>query len=101
MRVWFFIGLSRYTEVQATMAGVQIIPGSSESLINQSGDSEFYQLRQRKDTISAEIKGYMDLFFGGRGGDDVKLRIAISDLIFGVKSKEAADALPMEKLERG
>ena len=27
--------------------------------------------------------------------------MAVTDLIFGVKSKEAADALPMEKLERG
>jgi hypothetical protein len=83
------------------MARVQIIPGSSGALINQSGDSEFYAQRERREAIKGEIKACMDLFFGGRGKDDVQVRIAISDLIFGVKSKEAADSLPLEKLERG
>jgi hypothetical protein len=29
------------------------------------------------------------------------LRLAVSELIFAVKSKEAADQLPLEQLERG
>jgi hypothetical protein len=31
----------------------------------------------------------------------VQVRLAVSDLIWGVKSKEAADQLPLEQLERG
>jgi hypothetical protein len=75
---------------------------TSELLVNDGAASgEFYERRARREKFCAEIKACMDLFFGGRGGDDVKMRIAISDLIFGVKSREAADALPLEKLERG
>ena len=31
----------------------------------------------------------------------MQVRLAVSDLIWGVKSKEAADQLPLEQLERG
>jgi hypothetical protein len=91
-----------FNEVQATMGFVTLdTSANSSSVIDDDGNSEFYQARQRKEAIAGEIKACMDLFFGGRGKDDVQVRIAISDLIFGVKSKEAADALPIEKLERG
>ena len=89
-----------FLEVQE-MARVQSIPGSSAALVNQSGDSEFYAKRQRREVMSAEIKGCLDLHFAGQGKEDKQVRIAVSELIFGVKSKEAADALPLEKLERG
>jgi len=90
-----------FEEVQATMQRVTIVPGSSQSLISDSGDSEFYYQRQRKEAISAEIKACLDLHFAGRGKEEVQVRLAVTDLIFGVKSKEAADALPLEQLERG
>lgn len=90
-----------FDEVQATMARVEIVPGSSKALLNNSGDSEYYEHQSRKAAISAEIKGCLDLYFGGRGGDDVKVRLAVTDMIFGVKSKEAADQLPLPQLERG
>lgn len=90
-----------FDEVQATMARVQIIPGSSAGLINQSGESEFYAMRERKVAMSAEIKAILDLYFGGRAKEDIQMRIVVSDAIFGVKSKEAADALSLDKLERG
>ena len=45
-----------FEEVQATMQGVTILAGSSQSLISDSGDSEFYHQRQHKEAISAEIK---------------------------------------------
>jgi hypothetical protein len=32
---------------------------------------------------------------------EAQVRLAVSDLIWGVKSKEAADQLPLEQLERG
>jgi hypothetical protein len=85
------------TEAFVTLDSTQ----SSEGLIDSDGNGEYYAARQRKDAISAEIKACLDLSFGGRGKDDVQVRIAVTDLIFGVKSKEAADALPLDQLERG
>ena len=90
-----------FEEVQATMQRVTILAGSSQSLISDSGDSEFYRHRQRKEAISAEIKASLDLYFGGQGKEEKQLRLAGSELIFAVKSKEAADQLPLEQLERG
>lgn len=90
-----------FNAVQRTMAMVTLQPGSSDAMFDLNGDSEFYQKRQRKEALSAEIKACLDLSFGGRGGEEIKMRIAVTDLIFGVKSKEAADALPLEQLERG
>jgi DNA polymerase III delta prime subunit len=74
---------------------------NSEAMIDVDGNSEYYAKRQRRDVTSAEIKGCLDLFFAGQGKEEKQLRLAVNDLIFGVKSKEAADALPFEKLERG
>jgi hypothetical protein len=88
-------------EVQATLQRVTILAGSSQSLISDSGDSEFYRQRQRKEAVSAEIKASLDLYFGGQGKEEKLLRLAVSELIFAVKSKEAADQLPLEQLERG
>ena len=82
------------------MQRVTILAGSSQSLISDSGDSEFYHQRQRKEAISAEIKACVDLYFAGRGGQEVRVRLAVSDLIWGVKSKEAPNQLPLEQLER-
>lgn len=91
-----------FVAVQETMGFVQLDTlANSEAMIDDNGNGEFYRERERKATISAEIKACMDLHFAGRGKEDVQVRIAISELIFGVKSKEAADALPLEKLERG
>ena len=50
---------------------------------------------QRKDAISAEIKASLDLYFGGQGKEEKQMRLAVSELIFAVKSKEAADQLPL------
>jgi hypothetical protein len=74
---------------------------SSAEIVDADGNGEFYRHHQRKDAISAEIKGCLDLYFGGRGKEEVQIRLAVTDLIFGVKSKEAADTLPLERLERG
>lgn len=90
-----------FDEVQATMNRVQIIPGNSDALVTQSGESEWYAAKERKAAISAEIKAVLDLYFGGRAKEDIQMRITVSDAIFGVKSKEAADQLPLQSLERG
>lgn len=99
--VWKDI-LPHFQAVQDTMKIVTLdASANSEHLIDEDGNSEFYQKRIRKDAISAEIKACLDLYFGGRGGEEVKVRLAVTDLIFSVKSKEAADQLPLEQLERG
>ena len=90
-----------FAEVQATMARPVIIPGSSEGLLNHSDQSEYYAARERKSAISAEIKACLDLSFGGRAKDDLQVRLAVSEMIFGVKTKEAADTLRVADLERG
>lgn len=90
-----------FVAMQETM-GVQLDTyATSDDMIDADGNGQFYRDRERKERLSAEIKAYMDLFFAGRGAADVQVRLAVNDLIFGVKSREAADALPVEKLERG
>jgi hypothetical protein len=75
---------------------------TSELLIaDGTANGEYYERRARKEKFQAEIKACLDVSFGGRGKDDVQVRLAVTDLIFGVKSKEAADGLPIEQLERG
>jgi hypothetical protein len=39
-------------------------------------------------------------YFGGQGKEEKQMRLAVSELIFAVKSKEAADQLPLQQLER-
>lgn len=91
-----------FVAVQETMGFVQLDTlATSEAMIDEDGRGEFYRERERKSAISAEIKACLDLHFAGRGKEDVQVRIAVSELIFGVKSREAAEALPLETLERG
>ncbi len=91
-----------FAAVQKTMAFVTLdATATSAELINDDGDSEYYAKRQQREVFSAEIKACLDLHFAGQGREEKQVRIAVSELIFGVKSKEAADALPLEQLERG
>lgn len=91
-----------FLAVQKTMAFVKLdVNASSASMIDPEEGGEYFRERERKAAISAEIKACLDLSFGGRGKDDVQVRLAVTDLIFGVKSKEAADQLPVQRLERG
>jgi hypothetical protein len=91
-----------FEAVQETMNQVTLdTVATSESMINYNENGEYYQQRQRKEAISAEIKACLDLSFGGQGKEDKQVRLAVNDLIFGVKSKEAAEALPLDQLERG
>jgi DNA polymerase III delta prime subunit len=91
-----------FTAVQKTMARVMLdATATSAELVDTDGNSEYYAARQRKEVMCAEIKACMDLFFAGQGKEDKQVRIAVTDLIFGVKSKEAADALTIDQLERG
>lgn len=91
-----------FTAVQETMGFVQLdTTANSEAMISDDGQSQYFRDRDRKEGLSAEIKSCLDVLWSSRGGEETKMRLAISDLIFGVKSKEMADKLPADQLERG
>jgi hypothetical protein len=92
-----------FLAVQKTMAFVKLdASATSEAIVeSDSGNGEFYERRQRKEALTAEIKACLDLYFAGQGKEDKQIRLAIGDLIFGVKSSEARDSLSVEALERG
>jgi hypothetical protein len=100
-RVWESLK-PHWTEVQATMGFVTLdTQASSDSLVNDNGNSEWAEMRERRGILSAEISKCMELMFGGRGQEEIKVRIGVNDVLFGVKSKEAAEKLPLKTLERG
>lgn len=91
-----------FDEVQLTMGMVQIKTGtSSAALINDNGNSEFYEKRKRRDILFEEIKAVMDLLWGGSAQAEKRMRLLATEHIFGIKSKEAVAELSLEKLERG
>jgi hypothetical protein len=91
-----------FLKVQESMGFVTLDRhATSEDLIDDDGKSEYYAARDHRNAVSAEIKAHFDQFFGGRGKDDNQIRLAIADLIFGVKSADARDRLTIAQLERG
>lgn len=90
-----------FLKVQETMALVTLGSGSSSDLISDEGNSEFYQNRQRRDVLVAELHATMELLWGGQGKEEKKIRLKIFEHIFGFRSKEAADAASLAVIERG
>jgi len=91
-----------FDDVQATMAIVKIETGhNSESLIADSGNSEYYRQKQRRDILAEELHAAMELLWGGNGRDEKRMRLLVFEHIFGFRSKEAADAAKLETIERG
>lgn len=92
-----------FLATQATGDNTTIDPTqNSQSLIPENeGSGEYYARRQRKEAMSAEIKGCLDVYFAGQAKEEKQVRLAVCDLIFGVKSAEARDTLSLEALERG
>ena len=88
--------------VQQTMARVTLQTGQdSQEFFDTNGDSEFYQKRQRKDVLSAELHASMEYLWGGMSADAKKLRMDVFEHVFGFRSKEAADAASLDTIERG
>jgi hypothetical protein len=83
------------------MGFVTLGSGSSSDLISEDGNSEFYQNRQRRDVLVAELHATMELLWGGQGKEEKKIRLKIFEHIFGFRSKEAADAASLTVIERG
>jgi hypothetical protein len=91
-----------FERVQQTMARVTLNPGeSSEALFNEEGQSEWYARKQRKDVLAAELHATMDALWGGTAVAAKQMRMKVFEHIFGFKSKEAADAASLDKIERG
>lgn len=91
-----------FDRVQETMARVVINTGtSSQDMFNQEGNSEWYERKQRKEVLSAELHATMDTLWGGTAVAAKQMRMKVFEHVFGFKSKEAADAQALEKIERG
>jgi hypothetical protein len=91
-----------FDRVQATMARVVLATGnSSEDMFNHEGNSEWYQKKQRKEVLSAELHASMETLWGGTAQAAKQMRMKVFEHIFGFKSKEAADAAGLDKIERG
>jgi hypothetical protein len=91
-----------FERVQQTMAIVTLdTTQSSAGLISESGNSEWYEKRQRKEVLSAELHATMDALWGGTAVAAKQMRMKVFEHIFGFKSKEAADAASLDKIERG
>lgn len=91
-----------WREVQATMALVKIETGvSSQSMISESGNSQYYQDRQRRDVLVAEQKASFELLWGGSGKEEKRIRLLAGDAIFGVRTVDAWEKLSLQKIERG
>lgn len=92
-----------FDRVQQTMARVTICSGaeSTDLFPGDEGRSEWYQNKQRKEVLSAELHATMDTLWGGTAVAAKQMRMKVFEHIFGFKSKEAADAASLDKIERG
>ena len=92
-----------FDRVQQTMARVQIQSGnaSNDLFPGEEGRSEWYEKRQRKEVLSAELHATMDMLWGGSAVAAKQMRMKVFEHVFGFKSKEAADAASLDKIERG
>jgi hypothetical protein len=91
-----------FERVQQTMGIVTLdTTQSSTGLINESGQSDFYEKKQRRDHCSAEVTELLDHLLGGSGADAKHLRREVTRAIFGVLSKETAADMSLDKVERG
>lgn len=91
-----------FDRVQQTMAIVTLQAGSSADMIpGDEGRSEYYQNKQRRDILAAELHGAMELLWGGTGKNEKQMRLRVFEHIFGFRTKEAADAASLSVIERG
>lgn len=91
-----------FDEVQASLAqGVVGTDTSAELIVNDSGNSDWYAKKQRKEVLAAELHATMDSLWGGTAVAAKQMRMKVFEHIFKFKSKEAADAAPLDAIERG
>jgi hypothetical protein len=91
-----------FDKVQQTMTRAIIQPGaSSEDLFNVEGNSEYYQIRKRRETLCDELEATINLLWGGQGAAEKRMRMLVADNVFGVKTRTAWEQLEIDKVERG
>jgi hypothetical protein len=90
-----------YLEVQATSNVKLDTAATSDSLIANTGNSEYYEKQQRKDVLRAELKATIEALWGGSTQAAKDIRRKINEQVFGWKSNEAVDAQNLDKIERG
>jgi hypothetical protein len=91
-----------FDKVQQTMTRAIIQPGaSSEDLFNVEGNSEYYQIRKRRETLCDELEATINLLWGGQGAAEKRMRMLVADNVFGVKTRTAWEQLEIDRVERG
>lgn len=90
-----------FIAVQKTAAVKLDTFATSNELVAGSDNSEWYQRMQRKNVLSAELHATMDTLWGGSAVAAKQMRMQVFTHIFGFKSKEAAEAASLDKIERG
>ena len=91
-----------FEAVQKTMAFVSLdTVASSNELIGDDGRSEYFEKRDRKDVLIAELHAAMELLFGGQSREDKRMRLLVFEHVFGFRSKEAAEKASLDVIERG
>jgi hypothetical protein len=90
-----------FLEVQATMGQAIVGSDTSEDLVQPNGKSDYYEQKQRKDVLGAELHASMEMLWGGQSKDAKSTRMKVFEHIFGFRTKEAADAAPLGTIERG
>jgi len=91
-----------FEEVQA-VGGHQVVGSdTSETLIaTDSNRSEYFKKKERKEVLSAELHASMEYLWGGTAVAAKQMRMKVFEHIYGFKTKEAADAQSLDKIERG
>jgi hypothetical protein len=56
---------------------------------------------ERRDLCAEEIKATLDVLWGSSGAVEKRMRLLVTERIFGIKSRESVAALSLDKLERG
>jgi hypothetical protein len=91
-----------FEAVQDTEVAVTLEAGQdSTGLITPDGSSLYYQQRQRRDVLAAEMHASMDLLWGGQTKEAKSMRLRVFEHLFGFRTKEAADVAPLQVIERG
>lgn len=90
-----------FREIQLTEGVLLDTAATSDALINNNGNSEYYEKKQRKEVLAAELHATMDSLWGGAAVAAKQMRMKVFEHIFGFKSKEAADAASLDTVERG
>lgn len=88
--------------VQLTMSPVKLEGGQSTTgLISNTGNSAFYEHRQRRDVLVAEFNASIELLWGGTAKAEKQMRLKVFERIFGFRTKEAAEVASLDVIERG